>query len=163
MLFLRYLWTHLICRVTLAATFVGLHSSLIWINLETLEQESYLILTVPILMVVTGGVTFCIIYVCVAWYSDLQDKMEYIWMPDYKRWKENYRPGPSEIELEHEKITKILDRYCLEQKVKKQNASVAEFYKEYQILLALSDGIELDDGIELSDSWSKCLKSKRDL
>jgi len=108
-------------------------------------------------MLVAFVIEFLIVFVCVQLY-------EAIWTKGYVPWKRKQEIPPNTVQRELKKIKQIIERHQIEYDIKKDNPTVRKMWEEYQLLLALSDGVETFEEIELSQSrYVHCLRSDDEL
>lgn len=155
MLFLKYLWSETIFRLFIP---VIICSGIWLVYLLTLDLPLPWVL-IPIMTILGGAVIFLVmlllIIVCIKIY-------EVIWDQGYLEWKKTQGLPPTHLQEELIKINKILARYKIEVALKKNNSAAAKIYEEYQLVLALSDGIKVFDDIQIL-SYIDCLKDYDEL
>ncbi len=91
-----------------------------------------------------------------------------VWENGYLKWKQEREMEPNDAQKELEKITKLVERYKLESKIRSDNPTAGKIWEEYQIILALTEGVEVFEEVEFVNHWRgelylNCLKSEDDL
>ena len=157
MLFLKYLWDETLLRYFIPALIV----MIIWFPFTLGWGWSAPWVTITIFLLAVGIVTF-FLSLFIHWMCDALK--ESLWDKGYKIWKSKLDLPPNSTQLERAKIEKIMDRYILEQEIRVSNATAKQLYSEYQMALALVEGVEIAEDIEIYKfMYGHCLKDDKDL
>lgn len=156
MLFLKYIWVETTFRFYIPLVI----STPFLITFFILQDFPLPWLSVFLMTIVGLMVEVGIQMLVILAYTKLYDN---IWKNGYLPWKRKQDLPPTYDQRELENIHKILARYVIEVNMKKNNSTAAKIYQEYQLVLALSDGIAVFDDIKLNSDYRCCLKLKDEL
>lgn len=151
MLFLKYLWDETIFRLFIPLVIV----SPIWLWYIISWGMPIPWVSVPMCFVAGLAVSFFVelllISICIKVY-------EVIWAEGYLKWKQKQELPPTEEQIQLENIKQILERYVIESDIKKNTPAAQKIWEEYQMVLALTDGVKVFDEIQLDRWYKDCLK-----
>ena len=159
MLFIKYLWNETIAKMFILPIIIMAISYLYL--LELYNEDALLGVLVPLWMMVFGALTFAMVYFGTMLYNSLYES---VWEEGYMVYKRKLDLPSNNAQEELEKVEKILKRHIVEYDARENNSNAKRLYDEYQIILALTDGIEVAEDIDIwGGLYGRVLKDRRDL